>query len=115
MKEYINNINEDKFNEQYKCIPNVLQEESLYLDKFFFENSYYYENHSKNYEYICFNMYDLNLVDIRSICCTSEKNRKIIEIFTKKKVGITTYIHVFFSQLRTRIRTNERFIPFYNF
>ena len=60
MKEYINNINEDKFNEQYKCIPNILQEESLYLDKFFFENNYYYENHSKNYEYICFNMYDLN-------------------------------------------------------
>ena len=112
MKEYINIINETKFNEQYKCFPNDLKEESLYLDKFFFENKNYYKNHTKNYEYICFNMYDLNLIDIRSICCTSEKSRKIVEIFIKNKVGITTYLHVFFSQLRTRIRTIERFIPF---
>ena len=40
------------------------------------------------------------------------KKIKIIEIFRKRKIGITTILSVLYSQLRARIRTKDRFIPF---
>ena len=110
LKGYKNEIMEENFNEQYECIPNNISKETLYLNKFFFK-SYYYKYHTKNYAYLALE-YDIYFTDVREICSSTEKNKKIVEIFRKKKTGITTFLNVYFSQLRTRIRTKERFIPF---
>ena len=112
MEEYRNIIDEKTFEEQYFSIPNKLFKETLYINKLFFNNNNYYKYHTNNFQYICFINYDIYAGDLRDFCCTSETKRKIVEIFRKRKVGITTFLTVLYSQLRTRLRTEERFIPF---
>lgn len=90
LKGYKNEIMEENFNEQYECIPNKISKETLYLNKFFFK-SYYYKYHTKNYAYLAFEEYDIYFTDVREICSSTEKNKKIVEIFRKKKTGITTF------------------------
>ena len=105
-------INQTEFDEQYDSIPNKLAEEPLYLDKLFFNNKKMIPYHTSNYEYIFFKNFDLNFKDMRYICSSTEKTTNIIEIFRKKNVGITTFLYIFYSQLRTRVIKADRFIPF---
>lgn len=110
--EYINNITEAKFNEQFNSIANDILKDDIYINEFFMERKEYYKYHTPKYEYILFMKYDIQFYDMREICCSSEKLLRVVEIFKKNKIGFTTFIYIFYSQLRTRIRKNERFIPF---
>lgn len=112
LKEYKNEITEVKFNKQFDCIPNNLINETLYLNKLFCDKSNYFKYHTKNYAYLVFEEYDIYFTDVREICSSTERIKKIIEIFRIKNTGITTFLNVYFSKVRTRIRTTERFIPF---
>ena len=112
MEEFKNIIDEKSFEQQFLSFPNELFKETLYINKFHFNNNNNYKYHTKDYQYICFINYDIYADDLRDFCCTSEKKRKIIEIFRKRKIGITTFLSVLYSQLRTRVRTKDRFIPF---
>ena len=113
--EYNNLIDKNQFELQYKSIPNYLKDENLFLDKFFLFNSDYYKQHLPNYNYICFIKSDINLCNLRSFASYSENLLNVIEIFGKNKIGITTELYVYYSQLRTKLRTNERFILFFIF
>ena len=111
--EYHNFIDKTKFDLQYNSIPNDIKKENISLDKFFLFNTNFYIDHLVNYDYICFTKLGIDLSDLRGFASYSEEKLNVIEIFGKKKMGITTELSIFYSQLRTRKRTKEKFIPFF--
>ena len=73
MEEYKNIIDEKIFVEKFLSFPNELFKETLYINKFYFNNTNNYKYHTNDYQYICFINYDIYAYDLRDFCCTSEK------------------------------------------
>ena len=110
--KYSNIIIEEKFKEQFNSIANNIDKDIVYLNKFFLSREEYFQYHTKEYEHITFQEFGIYCDDMRDFC-SEEGNDKVIELFRKRKVGITTLLHIYYSQLRTTQRTSERFIPFF--
>ena len=80
--------------------------EKIYLDKiFFYATEYFCEYHTKNYEFIEFKT---SSSDYFETFLKIGNLKEILEIFTKKGIGVTTYMYITF--LKFRKEKNIHFI-----
>ena len=106
--EFYTFFNQPIFDEQYKAS----QEENwTNIKKLFYNQECFCNDHLSSYSLITFKKVNFNFYNFRDTV-NDHIPINIIEIFTKKEVGISTHLFLYFQNYRNTIRENERFMPF---
>ena len=98
----------DDFDAQFKASQ---REQWTNIKKLFYNNEYFCKNHLNSYSYISFKKVNFNFYNFRDTI-KDHVPINVIEIFTKKGIGISTHMFLYFLKYREYIRANEKFIPF---
>ena len=107
--EYKTCFTKDIFETQKKSI--LKDVNYLNIKELFYNNEALYPNHLKSYAYLSFRELSFYSDELESILYENSPF-KIIEIFTKKGVGISTHLFLFFQRKRSIFGPKEGFIPF---
>ena len=100
IKNYNNFIDETAFVKALYPFP-----EDRIDSYFFYDTNKFSEFHFKNYKYLIFKDYNLNIVDLKEFCQT-EQSCKIMEIYSPGGVGLSTYLYITFCNLRKKENIN---------
>lgn len=106
--EFYTFFGKDNFNAQYKACQD---DKWTNIKKLFYNNDYFCKEHLNSYFFISFKNVNFNFYNFRDTI-KDHIPINVIEIFTKKGVGISTHMFLYFQKYRNTIRDNERFMPF---
>ena len=98
----------DDFDAQFKASQ---REQWTNIKKLFYNNEYFCKNHLNSYSFISFKKVNFNFYNFRDTI-KDHAPINVIEIFTKKGIGISTHMFLYFLKYREYIRADEKFIPF---
>ena len=106
--EYFPYFSKNIFEEQYTAIQ---IEQNTDIRKIFYHENNFYLNHLPSYNLILFKKVKFTFHEFRDPVANYHAVY-VIDVFSKKNIGLSTNLFCFFQKYRNKERANERFIPF---